>query len=226
MWNDRSCARGRGCGSRLMAAGVLALLGSAAPSRAGAADDDRSQPWSGCSRRPTRAMAMGGAVGGGHRRAAAAQLCPLARAAGEQGPAAVRRLRRIPARRCRLAQPRHASRRAPRRRWTRPSRSTSVSPSSPTATPRTRQGRILYAEALIAAGRRDEAVELSAAGLGRGRFRRGRGAAVPRALRRGSATGGPRRPARPPALGRPDRSGASHVAAGRRRRAGPGRPHG
>ena len=42
MWNDRSCARGRGLGSRLMAAGVLAMLGWAATSVPGVADDDRS----------------------------------------------------------------------------------------------------------------------------------------------------------------------------------------
>ena len=42
MWNDRSCAPGRGLGSRLMAAGVLAMLGWAATSVPGVADDDRS----------------------------------------------------------------------------------------------------------------------------------------------------------------------------------------
>ena len=42
MWNDRSCARGGRFGSRLMAAGVLAMLGWAATTVPGVADDDRS----------------------------------------------------------------------------------------------------------------------------------------------------------------------------------------
>ena len=42
MWYDRSCARGTSLGSRLMAAGVLAMLGWVATVTAGWADDDRS----------------------------------------------------------------------------------------------------------------------------------------------------------------------------------------
>ena len=113
-------------------------------------------------------------------------------------------------------------RRAPRMRWIESSRSRSGSPSSRRAQPRTRQGRLLYAQALLAAGRSGEAAALCARAGSRTISAPTEERAVPRALRRRHLRRGPRGPARPPAVGRADRPGAAHVAAGRRRRAGRG----
>jgi hypothetical protein len=70
--------------------------------------------------------------------------------------------------------------------------------------PSTRQGRVRYAQALLGTGKRNEAIA-------------GRGALLPEPLRRLSPPGGPRGPARPPALGPGDRRGPAHAAVHPRR---------
>ena len=162
--NDRSCGPGPRPRAAAVVAGVLALLGCGRPARRRASADDGAVGPGAPARggRPGRLALGARSLAAGTRRAAAAQLCPLARArsrartgrpsrptppscaAGPTGPASAR------------------CRRAPRRRWTRPCRSSERLAFFADRAPRTRQGRILYAEALIAAGRRAEAVARAA----------------------------------------------------------------
>ena len=209
-----------------VAAGVAGMLGWAASTAVALRPTTIARELaSGCSRRPTRA------TGRGRRswrpRPACPQLrslCPLARAAREQGPAAVS-----------TPTPRFCAQVSD---WpslgTHPGarrggdgrdgrRSTSASPSSPTGAAHPPGADPLRRGPARGRPARRGGRPCLRQSLDRGRFRRGRGAAVPRPLRRRSATGRPCRAARPPAVGRADRPGAAHAAAGRPRRARPGR---
>ena len=218
-WTARACGGQR--------SGRLAILtrcsaGCAARPRRRAADDDRSEPG-----RPMLEAADEGEwpwarhLAAEARRAAAARLCPLARAAREQGPAALRRLRGVSRRTAPTGRASARCRPAPRTRWTRSvPYDAARSRSSPAARRAPGRAGSSMPEALLASGPAARGDGAAARELGRGRFRRGpRSSSSSSSFGADLRPGGPRRPARPAAVGRPDRPGAADAAAGRPRRA-------
>ena len=99
-------------------------------------------------------------------RAGAGRLRPLARAAGEQGPPALRGLCRIPAQRRATGRASARCRPAPRTRSDRASPVEERLAFFASRAPRTRQGRILYAEALLAVDRQRRSRDAAAARAG------------------------------------------------------------
>ena len=135
---------------------------------------------------------------------------------------------RLPARAARLAEPRARCRPAPRRRSTTRSPSTQrLAFFAGRAAADPPGAAALYAEALLAGGRRDEAAALAAPELGRGRFRPGpRRRAFLARFGDDLRAARPRGPARSAAVGRRADQARRMLARGRRRRRARWRRHG